>query len=139
MSESPTTEFINPQGMATPRGYSHVALVKSGHPVYIAGQVALDAAGQVVGPDDMRAQAEQVFANLAAALAAVGATFHDVVKLTYFLVDISQIAVVREVRDRYVNMARPPASTAVEVARLVRDEFLLEIEAVAVVSTLPQG
>jgi enamine deaminase RidA (YjgF/YER057c/UK114 family) len=75
-----------------------------------------------------------VFENLAAALQSVGATFEQVVKLTFYLVDATQLPAVREVRDQYVNTARPPASTAVEVRRLVLDDLLIEVEAVAIVA-----
>jgi enamine deaminase RidA (YjgF/YER057c/UK114 family) len=74
-----------------------------------------------------------VFDNLHAALQAVGAGFEQVVKRTYSLVDATQL--VREVRDRYVNTRQPPASTAVKVRRLARDDLLIEVEAVAVVAT----
>jgi len=77
-----------------------------------------------------------VFDNLHAALQAVGAGFEQVVKLTYYLVDATQLPVVREVRDQYVNTGQPPASTAVEVRRLVRDDLLIEVEAVAVIASL---
>ena len=124
----------NPETIARPTGYSHVVEARGNHTVYISGQVALDRQGNLVGADDMQAQAEQVFQNLQAALAAAAATFDDVVKVTYFLVDISQMQAVRDVRDRYLNPALLPASTAVEVRQLVRKEFLLEIEAVAVLA-----
>jgi reactive intermediate/imine deaminase len=123
---------INPDTIARPTGYSHVVEAHGNRTVYISGQVALDRQGNLVGAGDMKAQAEQVFQNLQAALAAAGATFDDVVKVTYFLVDISQMQAVRDVRDHYLNPARLPASTAVEVRGLVRKEFLLEVEAVAV-------
>jgi enamine deaminase RidA (YjgF/YER057c/UK114 family) len=132
-ADVPTTaSFINPETMHRPTGYSHVVEVTAGRPVYIAGQVALDAAGALVGPGDIRAQARQVFENLRAALQAVGAGFDQVVKLNYYLVDASQLPVVREVRDEYVNPQRLPASTAVEVRRLFREDLLIEVEAVAV-------
>lgn len=124
--------FMNPETISRPTGYSHVADTRGSHTVYISGQVALDRQGNLVGLDDMKAQAEQIFLNLQAALAAVGASFEDVVKLTYFVVDISQMQAVRDVRDGYLNAAHPPASTAVEVRGLVRKEFLLEVEAIAV-------
>lgn len=134
MAASPVARFLNPPELAQPFGYSHVAETRGGRTVYISGQVALDAAGNLVGVGDLAAQTICVFGNLAAALAAVGATFDHVVKLTYFMLDISQIAVVRAVRDRYVNIQQPPASSAVEVRRLVRDELLLEVEAIAVIA-----
>jgi reactive intermediate/imine deaminase len=126
--------YINPDTLAKPTGYSHVVETTGNRTIYIAGQLALDLQGSIVGIDDMEAQAEQVFQNLQAALAAVGADFNDVVKLTYFLVDISQIQTVRDVRDRYFDPDKLPASTAVEVKQLFRKEFLLEVEAVAVLN-----
>ena len=125
--------FHSPETIHRPFGYSHVAEVTAGRPVYIAGQVALDPAGELVGPGDIAAQARQVFDNLQAALQTVGASFEQVVKLNYYLVDASQLPVVREVRDQYLNTEQPPASTAVEVRRLFRDDILIEVEAVAVV------
>jgi enamine deaminase RidA (YjgF/YER057c/UK114 family) len=126
--------FVNPPTLPPTRGYSHVVEVPAGsRMLYLAGQVALDSAGRIVGPGDFRAQAVQVFENIRRALAAGNATFRDVVKLNYYVVDAGQVAVLREVRDRYVNTAAPPASTLVEVRRLVRDDLLLEVEAVAIV------
>jgi enamine deaminase RidA (YjgF/YER057c/UK114 family) len=130
-----TANFINPEAMHRPTGYTHVVEVTAGRPVYIAGQVALDRSGVVVGPGDVRAQARQVFDNLQTALQAVGASFEQVVKLNLYLVDATQLPVVREVRDEYVNTQQPPASTAVEVRRLVRDDLLIEVEAVAVIAS----
>jgi enamine deaminase RidA (YjgF/YER057c/UK114 family) len=73
-----------------------------------------------------------VFENIKSALEAVGLNFNDVVKLTFFLTDISKMQVVREIRDEYINTMNPPASSAVEVRRLIRDDLLIEIEAIAV-------
>lgn len=123
--------FINPPTLATPPGYTHVVEITQGRTVFIAGQVALDQSGKIVGPQDFQAQTQQVFENLKAALAAVGTDFTAVVKLNMYVVDISQLPILREVRDRYVNTINPPASTLIEVRRLAREEFLLEIEAVA--------
>ena len=107
-----------------------------GRPVYISGQVALDSTGSLVGPGDIRAQARQVFDNLRAALQAVEATFDQVVKLNYYVVDATQMPDIREVRDDYLSPQRLPASTAVEVRRLVRDDLLIEVEAVAVIASV---
>ena len=125
--------FHNPTGMPKSVGYSQIAEVTGGRTIYIAGQVAVDLAGQIVGPGDLYAQTVQVFENLGAALAAVGATFHQIVKFNFYLLDISQIPVVRGVRDRYIDTQQPPTSTAVEVRRLFRDELLIEVDAIAVV------
>jgi enamine deaminase RidA (YjgF/YER057c/UK114 family) len=128
-----SARFLNPATMHRPTGYTHVVEVTAGRPVNIAGQMALDPAGTLVGQGDVRAQARQVFENLRGALEAVGAGFGQVVKLTVYLVDAAHLPAVREVRDQYVDTARPPASTAVQVGRLVLDDLLLEVEAVAVV------
>ena len=125
--------IINPPTLATPRGYSHIAEVTGGRTVYIAGQVALDPSGEIVGVGDMRAQMEQVFANLQAALAAVGADFSHIVKQVIYTTDLSQIGAIREVRPRYVTTEPLPPTTAVEVRRLALEEFLIEIEVVAVI------
>ncbi len=132
MATAPTNiRFINPSTLATPPGYTHVVEITHGQTIFIAGQVALDQSGKIVGPHDFRAQTQQVFENLKAALAAVGTDFTHVVKLNMYVVDISQLQILREVRDLYVNTINPPASTLVEVRRLAREEFLIEIEAVA--------
>jgi enamine deaminase RidA (YjgF/YER057c/UK114 family) len=128
--------IFNPESIAKPTGYSHVAEVNGGKIAYIAGQVALDKSGNLVGKDDFRAQVQQVFENLKAAVEATGGDFNSVVKLNYYCaesVDSAQITVAREVRDKYVNTANPPVSTFVFVKRLVRPEWLIEVEAVAVV------
>jgi enamine deaminase RidA (YjgF/YER057c/UK114 family) len=118
--------------MAPGTGYSHAVVASGGRFVAIAGQVAMDEQGELVGEGDPRAQAERVFENVRLALAAAGATFADVVKFGVFTTDISILPVVREVRDRYVDTSNPPASTAVQVGALFRPGYLLEIEAFAV-------
>jgi enamine deaminase RidA (YjgF/YER057c/UK114 family) len=129
--------IFNPETMAKPTaGYSHVAEVSGGKLVFIAGQVAFDRAGNLVGKDDFRAQVQQVFENLKSAVEASGGTFHDVIKLNYYCaesIEPAQIPVVREIRDKYVNTASPPVSTLVVVKRLARPELLIEVDAVAVV------
>ena len=124
--------YINPPGLAKPTGYTHVVLAADGRTVYIAGQVAFDSTGALVGAGDFRAQAERVFANLRIALASAGATFSDVVKTTTYVTDVANAAALREVRTKYLDPARPPANSLIGVARLARPELLLEIEAVAV-------
>jgi enamine deaminase RidA (YjgF/YER057c/UK114 family) len=125
--------FRAPDGLAPGPGYSH-AVTGRGRWVAIAGQVALDENGDLVGPGDLEAQTWQVFANLNRALAGAGATFTDVIKLNFYLTDISQIAVVRPVRDEFVDVARPPASTAVQVGALFMPGLMIEVEAWAVVA-----
>ena len=123
--------FRNPPTMAPPVGYSHLAEVRGGKLVFIAGQVALDREGQVVGRGDYRKQAEQVFKNIGLALESADGSFKDLVKITVYLLDFAHAPEVREVRDRFVDTHRPPTSTAVQVSRLFRPEILLEIDAIA--------
>lgn len=133
MANDPLIEHINPQTIAPSRGYTQVVTARNGKLVAISGQVPIDAEGNIVGEGDIGAQAEQVFANLKAALAAAGGDFTHVVKLGFFFTDLSGIQAVREARDRYVDVNNPPASTAVVVAGLIRPEFLIEVDAIAVV------
>jgi 2-iminobutanoate/2-iminopropanoate deaminase len=124
--------FLNPQDLSTPTGYSHVAEISSGRSIYVAGQVAFDKSGNVAGKGDFAAQAVQVFENLKLALAAVGATFENVVKVNTYVTDMSHIQTLRDIRSRYYADAAP-ASTLVEVGRLAHPDLMIEIEAVAVV------
>ena len=124
--------FQNPAGIAKPGGYTHVVEATGpGRIVYIAGQLGLKPDGVIAG--DFRAQCTQAFENLKTALAAVGATWNDVVKVNNYLVDIgTNLSIYREVRDQYVNTSRPPASTTVGVAALARPDAKFEVEAVVV-------
>ena len=123
---------LAPPGMSPGNGYSH-AVSARGRLVAIAGQVAMDEHGELVGESDPVAQTERVFENLRLALAAAGATFGDIVKFGVFVTDMSILPVVREIRDRHVDRAQPPASTAIQVGALFRPGYLVEIDALAVV------
>jgi enamine deaminase RidA (YjgF/YER057c/UK114 family) len=102
--------------------------------IYLAGQLGRTADGKFAGaPGDFRAQAVQCFENIRTALAEVGATFADVVKLNTYFIDIAHMPAYLEVRNTYVNTASPPASTAIQISRLAHEGGLLEIEAIAVV------
>jgi 2-iminobutanoate/2-iminopropanoate deaminase len=130
---------LNPAGLPTPRGYTHVVEVPAGaRMLYLSGQVPLDKDGNLVGAGDFSRQADQVFHNLGLALSQAGASFAEVVKLNFYLRDVSHLNELRAVRDRYVNTKAPPASTLVEVSRLFRDDILLEIDAVAAVPASPR-
>ncbi len=123
----------NPPALSTPTGYTHVVEVTGpGKTVYISGQIALDKSGNLVGGADMKAQAEQVFKNLEAALAAAGATFDNVVKMNTYTTDMTQVQAIRDVRTKYFTKSTP-ASTLVQVVKLARPDLLLEIEVIAVV------
>ena len=124
----------NPPTLSTPTGYTHVVEVTGpAKTVYIAGQIAFDKEGKLVGAGDMAAQAEQVFKNLQAALETAGAKFSDVVKMNTYITDMSKAPAVREVRARYFGQTAP-ASTLVQVPALARPELMLEIEVIAVVA-----
>jgi enamine deaminase RidA (YjgF/YER057c/UK114 family) len=131
-------EFINPKTLIAPGPavYSHVAKVNRGTIVYISGQVPSDASGKIIGEGNFEAQVEQVFANLKTAVEAAGGVMADIVKLNYFLaaeVDQADVPKMRPIRDRYLNVPKPPASTFVVVSRLMRPGWLIEIEAVAAI------
>jgi enamine deaminase RidA (YjgF/YER057c/UK114 family) len=121
--------------MPPTRGYTHV--VESTSPsrtIYISGQLGMTVDGKFAGPPgDFRAQATQCFENLKHALAAVGATFEHVVRVTNYFVDMAHLPIYFDVRDRYVDTKAPPASTAIQISKLAREGALFEIEAIAVV------
>jgi len=126
-----TIQRFNPPTLPTPPGYSQLAVASGGSLIVIAGQVALDNQGQVVGLGNFTAQATQVFRNLIAALDAAGAGPRHLVKLTTFVTDLSHLPAFRQVRDQFLDSQHQPASTLVEVSRLFRPEFLIEVEAMA--------
>lgn len=121
--------FMNPDAIPKPGGYTHVVEITGpARIVYIAGQLGFGKDGKA---GDFRAQAVQAFENLKAALASVGASFDQVVKLNNYLVDIKKnLPIYREVRDKYVNTSAPPASTTIGVPALARDDALYEVEAI---------
>ena len=126
-------EFLNPAGLPVLPGFSQVVTATEGKIVFISGQVALNANNEVVGKGDLRAQVAQTFENLKGALAAVGATFDDVLKTNTYIVNYTpdMIGVVREVRSQYLPQEKPPASTLIGVQALVLEDLLIEIEAFA--------
>lgn len=112
--------------------YSHVVTVTGGTHVFIAGQLARDEDGNLVGRGDMRAQIDQVGKNLQQCLAAAGARLDDLVKTTTYVTDIEEFFKHAEIRMRYFGPALP-TSTTVEVRRLSHPDFMVEVEAVAVI------
>jgi enamine deaminase RidA (YjgF/YER057c/UK114 family) len=126
--------FHNPKTMHATRGYSHVVETTSpSRTIYLAGQLGRAADGTFAGaPGDFRAQVVQAFENIKTALAAAGATFEHVVKVTSYFVDIAHLPIYLEVRDQYVDTAAPPASTAIQIVKLAHEGALFEIEAIAV-------
>ena len=128
-----TKRALNPEGLPTPVGpYSNVVTSAPGRLVFVSGQVALDANGDIVGAGDITAQTRQVMENLRLALEAAGATFADVVRVVNYITDVDLFAQMAAVRKEY--LVEPyPASTLVEVSALMYPELLIEIEAIAVV------
>ena len=102
--------------------------------LFISGVVAFDSDGGVVGKGDIRAQTIQVMENLKAILASEGATFDDIVKVTNYYIDIDQYPIIAAVRRQYFG-SWMPASTGVEVKKLIQDDLLVEIEAIAVINS----
>ncbi|TCH98089.1 RidA family protein [Roseococcus sp. SYP-B2431] len=130
------TEYPPAPGLMRTPSYSHAAVASGARTIYTAGQVAVDENGALVGSGDLEAQTKQVMANLGKALTAGGASFADVVKITTYVVDYKpeMRAVIGKVRGEFfAGRAAPPASTLVGVAALAAPEWLVEIEAIAVV------
>jgi enamine deaminase RidA (YjgF/YER057c/UK114 family) len=127
-------ECINPGELETPLTYSHAVVATGTRMVFVAGQVAEDRAGNIVGPGDMEAQARQVFANIGHTLAAAGARPDQVTKLTIFVADYRREHLALIERGRVALFGdHKPTDTLVGVAALSRPEYLLEVDAVAVV------
>ena len=132
---SPNVQLINPETVATPRGYSHAAVIDLGNckMVIMSGQVAFDPKGNLVCPNDIAKQTEQVFRNIKSIVEAAGGKMDHLVKLGYFTTDVTRIADVRTIRDQFINTKTPPASTLVQVNKLFREDVLIEIEATAII------
>jgi len=125
-------QIINPPSMPQPRGYSY-AVKKSGTPVFVSGQVAIDGQGQLVGEGDPEAQVEQVFRNLKTVVEAAGGTLDDVVTLHIYVTDAACRPAVVAARQRHFKEGQYPASTYLVVSALALPQLLVEIEAVAMV------
>ncbi len=127
--------YLNPDGVSKPANYTHVVTAQGSRIVFIAGQVSADKDGNVVGAGDLAKQAEQVYENLMTCLASVGATFADVTKLTTFIVSYRPSvdrAIIGAARQKYVSAENPPANTLVGVQSLATPDYMIEIEATAV-------
>lgn len=131
VADRSATRFIDPSGLAPSTQYTHVVETTGDRTVYVSGQVALDGEGNLVGEGDFGAQARRVFENLGTALASVGAGFDDIVKITMYVTDMSEVETLREIRGQFMTPP-PPATTLVQVVRLARGDFLVEVEAIAV-------
>jgi 2-iminobutanoate/2-iminopropanoate deaminase len=133
--DSSIIKFANPAALSSPKGYSHAATIDLGNctMIIISGQVALDSSGSLVGKGDVSKQTEQVFLNIKNVVHEFGGTMANVVKLGIYMIDVSQIQAVRDVRNKFINVKNPPASTLVQVSKLFRDDLLIEIEATAII------
>jgi len=125
-------QIITPPGMAAATGYSY-AVKKSGTPVFIAGQVALDGAGHLVGEGDAAVQTEQVFQNLRTVVQACGGSMDDIVKINIYTIDAAHRPAIAAARLRHFKEGQYPASTYVVISALALPQFLVEIEAVAII------
>jgi enamine deaminase RidA (YjgF/YER057c/UK114 family) len=127
---------LNPDALGKPGGhYSHVMRVKASEFLFIAGQVAMDRTGNLVGPDDIDAQCSQVFANIGAALEAAGAGWKNVVQFTTYVVHSQDIAKLRNFRSREYPKMFPdgnyPPNTLLVVDRLAQEPYLIEVQTIA--------
>ncbi len=129
----PNQEYIFPEGLGRPSGYTPV--VKVDHTAYIAGQVSAGTDGQVVGQGDPEAQVRQVWRNLEAAVQSVGGTLQNIVKTTTYITSPDYMGAVRKVRDELFQGGNPPTSTLLVISALAHPDFLVEIEAIAVVDS----
>ena len=128
-------EHLRPKGLFHFPAFSQAVVASGTRTVYVSGQVSIDENGAVVGAGDLAAQTEQAMRNLGLALAAAGATYADVAKITTYVVNYApeQRAVIGKARAPFFAGGEPPASTLLGVSALAMPEWLIEIEAVAVV------
>lgn len=126
----PNAEYVNPDTLGTSRGYTQV--VKVDRTVYIAGQVSVAPDGKVVGQGDPDAQVRQVWRNLEAAVESAGGSLHHIVKTTTYITHIDHAGAVRKVRDELFQAGNPPTSTLLVISALANPDFMVEIEAIAV-------
>ena len=126
-----TIRRMNPPALPKPNGYAQVVIATGSRTIFLAGQTSVDKDGNIVGAGDFRAQAKQAFENVKTALAAAGVGFDQVVRVNYYVLDMANASVLREVRNTYLG-SNAPASTLVEIKKLARDEYMIEIEATAV-------
>lgn len=133
MTEERVRRFGSGKAWEATAPFVQGSLVSAGPTIHLSGQVALDASGTVVGEGDMTVQTRQAFLNIRDLLAAVGSSMEDIVKLTYFTTDMSRWSEVAAVRAEFFPTVLP-ASTTVEVTRLHREPYLIEIDTIAVPS-----
>ena len=128
----PNAAYLNPAGIADPSPSGFTAVVKAGNTVYIAGMVAQDENGNVVGAGDAEAQTRQIWRNIDVAVQAAGGTLADIVKTTTYVTAIEHGPAVRKVRGELFP-SNPPTSTLLVVSELANPAYVVEIESIAVV------
>lgn len=134
-TDSSAFRLQNFSSVASPKGYSHAAIVDLGksNMIILSGQVPIDKNGNLVGKNDFSKQAEQVFKNIKNIMSELGGTMSNVIKIGIYVVNMKDIQALRNVRDKYIDLKNPPTSTLVEVSKLYREDVLLEVEATAVI------
>jgi 2-iminobutanoate/2-iminopropanoate deaminase len=132
---SKPVKFFDPVTVPSAKGYSQAVEIDLGPSkmIMLSGQVPLNKEGELVGNNDLSKQAEQVFVNIRHIVEGAGGSMNDIVKLNYYMINVSEVKLLREVRDKFINIKTPPTSTLVQVSRLFRDDILIEIEATAVI------
>jgi enamine deaminase RidA (YjgF/YER057c/UK114 family) len=133
-----TVRHLNPDSLARPDGFVHVAIGTGTRLISVAGQVGIDERGRLAGADDLAAQTEQALLNVHAALTAASATFTDVIKLTIYVVDwheskLPQLIDASQRVERRTGDTLMTTSTLVPVVRGYRQDYLVEVDALAVV------
>jgi enamine deaminase RidA (YjgF/YER057c/UK114 family) len=136
-AQSPN-QFPKVDGVASSPAYSQVVVSTPGKIIFVAGQVGTDKDGKIVS-HDLQAQAKQAFENIKTALAAAGATFDDVVRLNWYVKQYQpeMRTILRDVRTQYTSKEHPPASTLIGVTSLAAEDFLVEVEVIAIVADKP--
>ncbi|MEM8976525.1 MAG: RidA family protein [Pseudomonadota bacterium] len=126
---------LNPTGVWQPRGrgFSMGLVQHAGVPVQFTGQVAWDAEENIVGKGDITRQTQQCFENIKRVLAETGGELRDIVAITTYFTDRSQLFAIQEVRTQYLDFEHPPVSTSVMVAGLGHEDFLVELTPMAVI------
>lgn len=134
-TDTSIVQYHNPTSVSPAKGYSHSVEIDLGNckMIILSGQIALDKNGNLVGKGNLAEQAEQVFVNIKNIVAASGGTMDDVIKINIYMIDISQAQVMRNVRNKFINLENPPTSILMQVSKLVRDDILIEIEATAII------
>lgn len=129
------TNGFNPAGSWGPRGrgFSMGVVHPPGHVIHLTGQVAWNENEEIVGLGDVRSQAHQCFRNIATVLSAVGGVLDDIVSITTYFTDRSQLPIIQEVRNEYFDADAAPASTSIMIAGLGHADFLVELTPIAVV------